>query len=124
MYLYRVTYKIIEEQLNFIQVVTGPRQVGKTTMILQLLKNTTLGYTYEAADAILNSNSEWILQVWKTARLNTKASQATDYLLVIDEVQKIDNWSEIVKQQWDRDSRCIVELDCRFTEVRGNRHIF
>jgi predicted AAA+ superfamily ATPase len=34
-----------------------------------------------------------------------KASQASEFLLVIDEVQKIDNWSEIVKQQWDRDTR-------------------
>jgi len=34
-----------------------------------------------------------------------KASQAKDYLFVIDEVLKIDNLSEIVKQQWGRDSR-------------------
>jgi predicted AAA+ superfamily ATPase len=103
-YLEQLTERI-GEQRNFIQVVTGPRQVGKTTMILQLLKNTVIRNTYESADAVMNSNSEWILQVWETARLKMKASQAKDYLLVIDEVQKIDNWSEIVKQQWDRDSR-------------------
>ena len=74
-------------------------------MVLQLLENTAIRYTYESADGVMNSNFEWILQVWETARLKMKASQAKDYLLVIDEVQKIDNWSEIVKQQWDRDSR-------------------
>jgi len=103
-YLEQLTERV-EEQRNFIQVVTGPRQVGKTTMVLQLLENTAIRYTYESADGVMNSNFEWILQVWETARLKMKASQAKDYLLVIDEVQKIDNWSEIVKQQWDRDSR-------------------
>ena len=33
-----------------------------------------------------------------------KMSGASEYLLVIDEIQKIDNWSEVVKQQWDRDT--------------------
>ena len=103
-YLEQLTERV-EEQRNFIQVVTGPRQVGKTTMVLQLLENTAIRYTYESADGVMNSNFEWILQVWETARLKMKLTQATDYLLVIDEVQKIDNWSEIVKQQWDRDSR-------------------
>jgi len=103
-YLEQLTERI-KEQRSFIQVVTGPRQVGKTTLILQLLKNIGIGNTYESADAIMNSNSEWIVQVWESARFVMKATQAIDYLLVIDEVQKIDNWSEIVKQQWDKDSR-------------------
>jgi len=74
-------------------------------MVLQLLENTAIRYTYESADGVMNSNFEWILQVWETARLKMKASQAKDYLFVIDEVLKIDNLSEIVKQQWGRDSR-------------------
>lgn len=95
----------ITEQRSFIQVLVGPRQVGKTTLILQLLEETILPNMFESADAVLNSNSEWILQIWETARLRMKAIQASEFLLVIDEVQKIDNWSEIVKQQWDRDTR-------------------
>ena len=103
-YIQQLTQRI-EEQRNFIQVIVGPRQVGKTTMIIQLLKDTTISNTFESADAVLNSSSEWILQVWETARLKMKLSQETEHLLVIDEVQKIDNWSEIIKQQWDRDTR-------------------
>ena len=95
----------INEQRSFIQVIVGPRQVGKTTMVLQLLEETNIANMFESADAVLNSNSEWILQTWETARLRMKATKATEFLLVIDEVQKIDNWSEIVKQQWDRDTR-------------------
>lgn len=97
--------KRLEEPRNFIQVVIGPRQVGKTTLIHQLLQKKITGYLFESADAILNLNQVWIQQVWETARLKMRTSEATEFLLVIDEVQKIDNWCEIVKQQWDRDSR-------------------
>jgi len=77
-YLEQLTERI-GDQRNFIQVVTGLRQVGKTTMVLQLLKNSNLGNTYESADGILNSNAEWIVQVWETARLKMKLTLATDY---------------------------------------------
>ena len=50
------------------------------------------------------------MQVWETARLRMKASGASEYLLVIDEIQKIDNWSEVVKQQWDKDTRGNVNI--------------
>lgn len=95
----------IEEPRKFIQVILGPRQVGKTTMVYQLLSQLTISYVSESADAISATNSVWLLQAWETARLKMKASGASEYLLVIDEIQKIDNWSEVVKQQWDRDTR-------------------
>lgn len=94
----------IEEQRKFIQVILGPRQVGKTTMVNQLLSQLSIPYVYESADAISATNSTWLMQVWETAKLKMKASGSSEYLLVIDEIQKIDNWSEIVKQQWDRDT--------------------
>jgi predicted AAA+ superfamily ATPase len=50
------------------------------------------------------------MQTWETARLKMKASGASEYLLVIDEIQKIDNWSEVVKQQWDKDTREKVNI--------------
>jgi predicted AAA+ superfamily ATPase len=103
-YIQQLTERILEPR-NFIQVVMGPRQVGKTTMILQFLKDTAISNNFESADAVLNSSSEWILQVWESARLKMKLSKVAEHLLVIDEVQKIDNWSEIIKQQWDRDTR-------------------
>ncbi|WP_448789323.1 ATP-binding protein [Bacteroides graminisolvens] len=95
----------IEEPRKFIQVILGPRQVGKTTMISQLLLELPVFNLFESADAISATNSAWLVQVWESARLRLKASGATEYLLVIDEIQKIDNWSEIVKQQWDKDTR-------------------
>ena len=100
----------IEEPRKFIQVILGPRQVGKTTMVDQLLSQLSISHVSESADAIPATNSAWLMQVWETARLKMKASGASEYLLVIDEIQKIDNWSEIVKQQWDRDTREKVNI--------------
>jgi predicted AAA+ superfamily ATPase len=97
--------KRLDEPRNFIQVIIGPRQVGKTTMILQFLKKYSRGFVYESADTIMNSNRVWLQQVWETARLKKSASGADEFLLVIDEVQKVENWSELVKQQWDKDTR-------------------
>ncbi len=94
----------IEEPRRFIQVIFGPRQVGKTTLVRQVIKEYSHAYTYESADAVLPSNNAWISQLWESARLKMKAENSSDFLLVIDEIQKIENWSEIVKQQWDRDT--------------------
>lgn len=100
----------MEEPRKFIQVILGPRQVGKTTMVNQLLSQLSISYISESADAISATNSAWLMQVWETARLRMRASEVSEYLLVIDEIQKIDNWSEVVKQQWDKDTREKVNI--------------
>ena len=64
--------KRINESRKFIQVILGPRQVGKTTMMTQLLSQINIPYTFESADAISATNSTWLLQVWDTARLQMK----------------------------------------------------
>jgi predicted AAA+ superfamily ATPase len=79
-----------------INIVVGPRQVGKTTGILQFLKKYQGAYHYISADAVLTAGHAWILEQWQAAKL--KDEQA---LLVIDEIQKIDNWAEIIKKLWD-----------------------
>lgn len=94
----------LEEPRKFIQVIVGPRQVGKTTMIKQLIARMRLPNIYETADAISASNSIWLAQIWESARLKLKLSGAKELFLIIDEIQKIENWSEIVKQQWDMDT--------------------
>ncbi|MDR2118956.1 MAG: ATP-binding protein [Tannerellaceae bacterium] len=103
-YLKSLTERI-KEPGKFIQVIVGPRQVGKTTMVTQLLAQLTTPYLYESADAVSATNSAWLIQVWDSARLRLHTSGAPEVLLVIDEIQKIENWSEVVKQQWDRDRR-------------------
>jgi uncharacterized protein len=94
----------IAERRQFIQVIMGPRQVGKTTLVRQLLKDSPRPFHFAAADAVPSANAAWIEQQWEAARFKLKTTQAAEVLLVIDEIQKIDNWAEIVKAHWDNDT--------------------
>lgn len=94
----------IKEDRHFIQVIAGPRQVGKSTLINQVLESIDVPYHFCTADSAVASNSGWISEQWETARSNMAANNLDEYLLVIDEIQKIFNWSEVVKKEWDQDS--------------------
>jgi len=98
------------EPRRMIQVVSGPRQVGKSTMVKQVLQETTIPNMPVSADGIAKNNTAWIGEVWETARARMRVSRHKEYLLVIDEVHKIDNWSEEVKKQWDADTFNDVNL--------------
>jgi uncharacterized protein len=100
----------MEEPRRFIQVLAGPRQVGKTTLVGQILANISVKSTFIAADAQQNSDGSWLNQQWETARQNLRISGASELILAIDEVQKIPNWSEIVKLNWDADTRNDVAI--------------
>lgn len=80
---------------NLIQVVLGPRQVGKTTGIRQLLGRYPENHTYASADGMLAKSTEWLYEKW------TLAQSEGIKLFVLDEIQKVENWSETVKQLWD-----------------------
>ncbi|RXF68393.1 ATP-binding protein [Arcticibacter tournemirensis] len=98
------------EPRRFIQVIMGPRQVGKTTLVQQLLEKTSIPFMFESADAVPASDSVWLEQVWESARVKIKVSDSAEFLLVIDEIQKIPNWSEIVKKLWDTDTRNTINI--------------
>ncbi|MFI3239099.1 MAG: ATP-binding protein [Bacteroidales bacterium] len=102
-YLQRIKQRIFEPRM-FIQVIVGPRQVGKTTMVNQLLEQIDMPYTFNSADALPASNTIWINQIWDSARARLKVSGKSEFLIVIDEIQKIDNWSETIKLNWDKDT--------------------
>ena len=95
----------IQERRKFIQVIMGPRQVGKTTLVMQLIAKTDVGYHFASADSVPISDSLWLQQQWEIARLKIKNSPVKEFLLVIDEIQKVTNWSEKVKLLWDTDTR-------------------
>ncbi|UCE08556.1 MAG: ATP-binding protein [bacterium] len=95
--------KRIHEPRRFIQVVTGPRQVGKTTAVHQVLEEWSGLSHYATSDLPAPPQPEWIGQQWEMARLHAKDGQPV--VLVLDEVQKVSRWSEIVKHYWDEDSR-------------------
>lgn len=79
-----------------IQVLTGPRQVGKTTGVRQLMAQCSYPQHYANADDVLVSDRSWLLEQWQQALLLGEGA-----LLVVDEIQKVVNWPETIKALWD-----------------------
>lgn len=94
----------ISESRNKLQAIVGPRQVGKSTLIKQVLQETEVPGMMVSADGVPKDNTAWIGETWDTARARMRLGNHGEYLLVIDEVHKLDNWSEEVKKQWDADT--------------------
>lgn len=94
----------LEEPRKFIQIVTGPRQVGKTTMVKQVLSSLKTPWLMFSADDVPASRREWISECWENARMKLRSEPIDSMVLVIDEVQKISGWSEVVKKMWDEDT--------------------
>lgn len=92
----------LAEPRRFVQVVAGPRQVGKTTLVQQVTEAVKVPVRFASADEPTLRGPEWIAQQWEAARLATGPNGA---ILVIDEVQKAVGWSESVKRLWDEDTR-------------------
>ena len=109
----------ISEDRNKIQVITGPRQVGKSTMVKQVLKETTIPNMFVSADSVPKENTSWIGEIWETARARMQFNKYSEYLLVIDEIHKINNWSEEVKKQWDAD--CFNDINLKIVLLGSSR---
>ena len=100
----------LAEPRRFIQVVAGPRQVGKSTLVGQVLAGARLPHRVASADEPTLRHAEWIAQQWEAARLVTRDSGRRGAVLALDEIQKIPAWSETVKRLWDEDTRGRVPL--------------
>lgn len=96
--------RLLTQENQFIKVIIGPRQVGKTTTIKKFLEEKFSGqYSYESADLVFNSSPEWLLHLWQKALQEKK-------LLVIDEIQKCQNWPEVIKALWDKNPQKVILL--------------
>ena len=96
-----ITSRLNEGRLRM-QVVAGPRQVGKTTAVKQALRHYGKPFTYRLAEGLGINPLAWLESEWQDARLQAKS--LGEYLLVIDEIQKVIGWSEVVKRLWDEDT--------------------
>ena len=103
--VYQTIISRLKEPRKFIQVLFGPRQVGKTTLMTQVLEEIETPYLFVTADDIAGMDDVWLRTVWNRARVEQSEKKDQDFLLIIDEVQKIQNWSEIVKKEWDADTQ-------------------
>ena len=94
----------LQEPRRTIQVVAGPRQVGKTTLVKQVLQQLTIPSRFFNADGVKPDDKDWIAARWDEVRALMHFNQYPEIVLVIDEVHKINNWSEQVKREWDADT--------------------
>lgn len=93
----------LAEPRRFVEVVAGPRQVGKSTLVQQVTDELDLPVRYVSADEPTLRGAHWISQQWEAARLEISGKAGA--VLVLDEIQKIPAWSETVKRLWDEDTR-------------------
>lgn len=99
-----ISQRLLEER-RFIQVLAGPRQTGKTTLAKQLMEQVPMPSHYATADEPTLKEPSWIEQQWEVGRtLAQQVPAGKGALLVLDEIQKIPGWSEVVKRLWDEDS--------------------
>ena len=97
--------RCLKEPRRFMQVVSGARQVGKTTLALQVAERSKLPYHVASADEPTLRGTGWIESQWEEARLLADRSKRKGALLVLDEVHKVPHWAETVKHLWDEDTR-------------------
>jgi predicted AAA+ superfamily ATPase len=97
----------LSEKRRFIQVLAGPRQVGKTTVARQVMEKLDMPSHYGSADEPSLKGPEWLSQQWEIGRLKARNGPS---LLILDEVQKVHGWSESVKKLWDADTHNKVRL--------------
>jgi len=103
--VFETILKRILEKRRFIQVLAGPRQVGKTTLARQAIEDCDLPSHYVSADEPTLQDRSWLNQQWDIARTKTISNNGhRPALLIIDEAQKISGWSETVKKLWDEDT--------------------
>ncbi|CAM0117630.1 ATP-binding protein [Rhabdochlamydiaceae symbiont of Dictyostelium giganteum] len=105
---FEILLKRLQEPRQFIQSLIGPRQVGKTTLARQVAAELKKPSRYISADLASLQDISWLQQQWDSARELAKTEG--DALLIIDEIQKIPNWSDMVKLLWDQDSFSGINL--------------
>ena len=107
--LFDTIKKRLNEPRAFIQVLAGPRQVGKTTLARQIMAEPDVVSHYASADEPTLRDRVWLGQQWELGRMRAM-SRPTGAVLVLDEIQKVPGWSESVKRLWDEDTRGGVPL--------------
>ncbi|MGE3799891.1 MAG: ATP-binding protein [Candidatus Kapaibacterium sp.] len=102
----------LREPRKFMQILLGPRQIGKTTLARQAIEQLSIPTHFATADEPALKSIGWIAQQWEAARLQCRNLDGTQQpaLLILDEMQKIAGWSETVKRLWDEDTAAKLPL--------------
>ena len=100
--------RIAEKAPGRIQLLTGPRQVGKTTLLLQLAGSLKGRAIYATADGPEASLPGFWERIWSSAE--EIAHRRGDAVVLLDEVQHLPDWSRRLKGEWDRIHRLKTPL--------------
>jgi predicted AAA+ superfamily ATPase len=101
----------VREPRRFIQVLAGARQTGKTTLARQIVRASGVPSHYASADDPTLRDRAWIEAQWDLGRLRARAAAGLHgAILVLDEVQKVPGWSDVIKRLWDEDTASGVQL--------------
>ena len=108
----------LREKPRTLIYITGPRQSGKTTLVRQALRKIGRPHRYRLVDDPesdaafpetgrdlsfgARKNEEWLVRAWEEARAETRRSEQ-GFILVLDEIHAIPDWSRTVKGLWDMD---------------------
>ncbi len=87
----------LSKSRRLLHILVGPRQVGKSVASIQISEKWPGSVLRESADQPLPPGPEWIRTHWE--RASSKRNERV--LLILDEVQKVRGWSEVVKSLWD-----------------------
>lgn len=99
-----ISNRMSELENPLLQVVVGPRQTGKSTMVAQALAYQQYESVYVSADDPIEPSVSWLATEWQQARNMTRGNKVP-VVLVIDEIQKVKGWPRVVKSLWDEDRR-------------------
>lgn len=120
--------KRLNEPPHHLIAIYGPRQAGKTTIVLQALERLdipryfcatdqqqedTWGLTSTPSAATtsleMQPSAEVLIHHWRQAR-ELVTSSGRRSVLILDEINEVPRWSQIVKGLWDEDRRKRVPL--------------
>lgn len=107
--MYQTLWARLQEPRRFIQILAGPRQVGKTTLVRQVMNDLTMPVHFASADGPGVQDTTWIQQQWDLGRLRARDSTARA-VLALDEIQKGPYWSDLIKKLWDEDTSTALPL--------------
>ena len=101
--------KDLQSEVNRIHVITGPRQVGKTTAARQVAEKLGWESVFASADGLLPQDATWLAHQWQLA-LTALKHTPTPVLLILDEIQKVHRWSDQLKYLWDQSTETRLKV--------------
>lgn len=95
--------RLTEKSPGLIQLLVGPRQVGKTTLILEIAAEWGERSVYASADTPEAALPNWREGIWR--RVEASARDGAPAVLLLDEIQYLPDWSLWLKAKYDETQR-------------------